>query len=137
MDSPFDPGHPNAIEPSSRHTVLVVEDEQMVRMPIVEYLRDCGYHVVEAGDAKEAIAAADAEASVNLVFSDVCMPGKMDGFGLAEWFRSHHPEVPVLLTSGYSGGCGLTAGSPRGSGVIEKPYSQKKVERQIAALLQS
>jgi CheY-like chemotaxis protein len=123
------------MEQSSMHTVLVVEDELMVRMPIVEYLRDCGYHVLEAGDAKEAIAATDADAPVNLVFSDVRMPGSMDGFGLAEWFRSHHPEVPVLLTSGYSGNRGLTADSMLVNGFIEKPYSQKQVERRIAALL--
>lgn len=119
------------------HTVLVVEDELMVRMPIVEYLRDCGYHVVEAGDASEAIAATDAEATVNLVFSDVRMPGKMDGLGLAEWFRSHHPEVPVLLTSGYSGGRGRIPASTIADSFIEKPYSQKQVERRIAALLDS
>jgi CheY-like chemotaxis protein len=123
------------MEQSSMHTVLVVEDELMVRMPIVEYLRDCGYHVLEAGDAKEAIAATDADASVNLVFSDVRMPGSMDGFGLAEWFRSHHPEVPVLLTSGFSGNRGLTADPVLMNGFIEKPYSQKQVERRIAALL--
>jgi CheY-like chemotaxis protein len=125
------------MEPTARHTVLVVEDEQMVRMPIVEYLRDCGYRVVEAADANEAIAATDAEASVNLVFSDVRMPGSMDGFALAEWFRSHHPEVPVLLTSGFSGASGQTAGWLRANSIIEKPYSQRQVERRIAALLQA
>jgi CheY-like chemotaxis protein len=125
------------MEQGSMLTVLVVEDELMVRMPIVEYLRDCGYHVVEAGDASEAIAATDAEATVNLVFSDVRMPGKMDGFGLAEWFRSHRPEVPVLLTSGYSGGRGQIPASTIADSFIEKPYSQKQVEKRIAALLHS
>jgi CheY-like chemotaxis protein len=119
------------------HTVLVVEDEMMVRMPIAEYLRDCGYNVVEAGDAQEAIAVADAEGPVNLVFSDVRMPGSMDGYDLAEWFRSHHPGVPVLLTSGYSGGRSLSAASIPGVRFIEKPYSQIHVERRIAALLDS
>jgi CheY-like chemotaxis protein len=117
------------------HTVLVVEDEQMVRLPIVEYLRDCGYHVVEAGDAHEAIAATDAGTSVSVVFTDVRMPGKVDGLGLAEWFRSHHPEVPVLLTSGYSGAASLASGSVAGEDFIKKPYSQKQVEQRIAALL--
>ncbi len=117
------------------HTVLVVEDEIMVRMPIAEYLRDCGYVVVEAGDAREAIAAMDTEGPVSVVFSDVRMPGKMDGFGLAEWFRLHYPHVPVLLTSGYNGGRTLTAASIPGVGFIEKPYSQIQVERQIASLL--
>lgn len=119
------------------HTVLVVEDESMVRMPIVEYLRDCGYHVVEACDASEAIAATDAEGSVSVVFSDIRMPGKMDGFALAEWFRSHHPHVPVLLTSGYSGTRSVTSTVSSESQFISKPYSQTQVARRIAALLQS
>ena len=117
------------------HTVLIVEDETMVRMPIAEYLRDCGYNVVEAGDAYEAIAVMDAEEPVSLVFSDIRMPGKMDGFGLAEWFQSNYPSVPVLLTSGYNGGRSLTSASIPGGGFIEKPYSQTHVARRIAALL--
>jgi CheY-like chemotaxis protein len=135
MDNSVKSHHSTAMEESGTHTVLVVEDEQMVRIPIVEYLRDCGYHVLEAGDANEAIAATDAESSVSVVFSDVRMPGKMDGFGLAEWFRSHHPKVPVLLTSGFCGGRGLAADLVPGNSFIEKPYSQKQVARRIADLL--
>jgi CheY-like chemotaxis protein len=117
------------------HTVLVVEDEMMVRMPIAEYLRDCGYNVVEAGDANEAIAAMDSEEPVSLVFSDIRMPGTMDGFGLAEWFRTNYPALPVLLTSGYNGGRSLAAATTPGVRFIEKPYSQTQVARRIAALL--
>ena len=117
------------------HTVLVVEDETMVRMPIAEYLRDCGYNVLEAADASEAIAAMRAEGPVSLVFSDIRMPGKMDGFGLAEWFQSHYPSVPVLLTSGYNGGRNLPVDQISRTRFIEKPYSQMQVARQIAALL--
>ncbi len=107
----------------------------MVRMPIAEYLRDCGYNVVEASDACEAIAAMDAEDQVSLVFSDIRMPGKMDGLGLAEWVRSHHPDIPVLLTSGYNGGRSLPATSGTASRFIEKPYSQNQVAQRIAVLL--
>lgn len=117
------------------HTVLVVEDETMVRMPIAEYLRDCGYNVLEAGNASEAISALGADDHVNLVFSDIRMPGGMDGLALAEWIRSHHPRVPVLLTSGYSGGKALPPMTFPGTRFIEKPYSQTQVERKIAALL--
>jgi CheY-like chemotaxis protein len=126
-----------SVEHQQTHTVLVVEDELMVRMPIAEYLRDCGYNVVEAASASEAIAAVDTEGPVSLVFSDIRMPGKMDGVGLAEWFQSHYPAVPVLLTSGYNGGRALTSGSTARSRFIEKPYSQTQVERRIAALLDS
>jgi CheY-like chemotaxis protein len=125
----------NSVGHQDMHTVLVVEDETMVRMPIAEYLRDCGYNVLEAADASEAIAAMDAEEPVSLVFSDIRMPGQMDGLALAEWFQAHHPAVPVLLTSGYNGGRKVPAGPVSGTRFIEKPYSQTQVARRIAALL--
>ncbi len=106
----------------------------MVRMPIAEYLRACGYAVLEAGNACEAIAALDSGVSVGLVFSDIRMPGKMDGLGLAAWCHAHRPALPVLLTSGYSGLRNGLAVSVPGTGFIEKPYSQMQVERRIAAL---
>jgi CheY-like chemotaxis protein len=117
------------------HTVLVVEDEMMVRMPIAEYLRDCGYNVVEAADAREAIDAVHTDGPVSVVFTDIRMPGTMDGLGLAEWFSANYPDVPVLLTSGYNGGRSLPPAAAPGGRFIEKPYSQIQVERRIAALL--
>ena len=106
----------------------------MVRVPIAEHLRDCGYNVLEAGDAAEAIATMDAEDGISLVFSDVRMPGQMDGFGLADWLSGHHPDVQVLLTSGYNARRNLSTGH-LGGRFIEKPYSQHLVEQRIASLL--
>lgn len=120
----------------SAYTVLVVEDDMMVRMPIAEYLRECGYTVLEAGDAAEAIETVHAADQVNLVFSDVRMPGTMDGFGLAHWLGSHYPHIPVLLTSGYTSSCGLSADGAQGVRLIEKPYSQAYVARRIHDLLE-
>ncbi|MBN8900299.1 MAG: response regulator [Rhodospirillales bacterium] len=120
---------------SGSATVLVVEDEIFVREPIAEYLRDCGYHVLEAGDAREAISLVEGATSVDVVFSDVRMPGDMDGFALAQWLRSHHPEVSVLLTSGYYATRQLGAPAPDVK-LIEKPYSQAHVLRRIRALLE-
>jgi CheY-like chemotaxis protein len=127
----------STVEHQDTPTVLVVEDELMVRMPIAEYLRDCGYNVLEAGSASEAIAAVDTEGPVNVVFSDIRMPGKMDGIALAEWFQSHYPSVPVLLTSGYNGGRTVPLASMERTRFIEKPYSQTQVASRIAALLES
>jgi CheY-like chemotaxis protein len=121
---------------SGSRTVLVVDDEEMVRLPISEYLRDCGYTVLEAGDAQEAVAAIDTEPSVDVVFSDVRMPGRMDGLGLAKWLRTHHPQISVILTSGYNAGR-LSPDSIPGVRFIEKPYSQVQVERRIAALIET
>lgn len=109
----------------------------MVRMPISEYLRARGYVVLEAGNAAEAVTAIVSGAPVNVVFSDIRMPGKMDGVGLAEWCRANRPALPVLLTSAYSGTRSTGTASLPGNGFIEKPYSQIQVERRIAALLQN
>jgi CheY-like chemotaxis protein len=106
----------------------------MVRLPLAEYLRDCGYHVLEAGDASEAIDIFNSD-QVDVVFSDVRMPGRMDGFGLARWLRQNHPEVPVLLTSGWIGAAAVDSQAPREVKMIEKPYSQAQVVRRIEGLL--
>jgi CheY-like chemotaxis protein len=129
------PHSPMLSEQSSTYTVLVVEDDMMVRMPIAEYLRDCGYHVLEAGDAAEAIATVHAAGPVNLVFSDVRMPGPMDGFGLARWLRNNYPNIPILLTSGYNTSRSLSVDAAQGVKLIEKPYSQAHVARRIQDLL--
>lgn len=107
----------------------------MVRMTIAEYLRDCGYTVLEAGDAQQAMAIVDTDRSVNLVFSDVRMPGPVDGFGLAQWLRRTHPDIAVLLTSGYNHMRSLPPDLMRGTRLIEKPYSQAAVVRTIEDLL--
>ena len=80
-------------------SILVVEDEVLLRFVIADYLRDCGYQVIEANDASEAVALLTLEPP-DLVFSDVRMPGEMDGLGLARWVRTNRPGLPVILTSG-------------------------------------
>jgi DNA-binding NtrC family response regulator len=80
----------------------VVEDEVLIRLPLAEYLRDCGYRVFEASNVAEAKAVLDADTPVDLVFSDVNMPGNGNGFALAVWIRERHPDTKVLLTSGVS-----------------------------------
>ena len=122
----------NAHADASIPTVLVVEDEALVRMPIAEYLRDCGFHVLEAANANEAIGLVGSGDRVDVVFSDVRMPGGMDGFGLARWVRAHHPKLPVLLTSGYTTSL---SGELTGVKLIEKPYSQSQVLNRIRALI--
>lgn len=116
------------------YTVLVVEDELTVRLPIAEYLRDCGYSVLEAGNAGEAIDVIDNAGSVSVVFSDVRMPGAMDGFGLAKWCQTHHPEIPVLLTSGYNPNR-VKTGNDGAVQLITKPYTQAQIAHRIAAVL--
>src|SRR5262249_3426115 len=67
--------------------------------PIAQYLRDCGYKVIEAVNADEAMAVlSHQETNVDVVFSDIEMPGPIDGFGLVRWVREHRPGIGVVLT---------------------------------------
>ena len=90
---------PEASGSSNARTILVAEDEVLVRAMVSEYLRDQGYEVVEAADAAEALAVVEAGAPVDIVFSDVQMPGSMDGAMLADVVRLRY-RIPVLLTTG-------------------------------------
>ena len=90
--------------PAPPPTVLVVDDEILVRMVIAAYLRDCGFDVVEAGNADEAVRVLEVGIRVDIVFSDVNMPGSLDGFGLAQWLRRERPGLNIILTSGAAQG---------------------------------
>jgi CheY-like chemotaxis protein len=116
-------------------TVLVVDDDQLVREPIADYLREVGFDVLEAGDAHEAIDLVDHADHVDLVFTDVRMPGELDGVGLARWVKAHRPDLPVLMTSGYYGTGWLGERLEREVRLIQKPYTQDEVLRHIRRLL--
>jgi CheY-like chemotaxis protein len=115
--------------------LLVVDDDLLVREPIADYLREVGYEVLEAGDAHQAIDELDHADHVDLVFSDVRMPGELDGVGLARWMQAHRPDVPVLLTSGYDGTGWLPGELGQDVRLLQKPYTQDQVLGHIRRLL--
>jgi CheY-like chemotaxis protein len=103
-------------------TILVVEDEVLVRMAVSQYLRECGYKVIEAVNADEALQVLQSEISIDLVFSDVGMPGSMDGFGLAQWIRKNREGLEIIL-AGSPERAAKTAGELCESGpTMAKPY---------------
>jgi CheY-like chemotaxis protein len=118
-------------------SVLVVEDEVLIRMATADYLRGCGYRVVEAGSGDEAVAVLKTDIRVDVVFTDVSMPGTLNGFGLAQWVRVERPGVRVILTSGITRTAqeaqDLCAHGP----LMEKPYEHDEVDCRIRALLAS
>jgi CheY-like chemotaxis protein len=120
---------PETREPS---VILVVEDEDLVRQSTADFLRMSDFGVVEAPTADAAIELLTAGTAVDLVFSDIRMPGRNNGFELADWINTHRPALPVLLTSGYAGG-GAVAQSHRP--ILAKPYSYDGLLRRITALL--
>ena len=84
-------------------TLLVVDDEALIRMAVSDFMQECGFKVLEASNAAEAIEMIEASQSViDLVLSDVRMSSEMDGFGLSMWIRQNRPDLPVILTSGDS-----------------------------------
>ena len=116
-------------------TILVVEDDVQVRNLLAAYLRECGFDVVEANSADEAIRLLQAEVRIDIVFSDVNMPGTMDGFGLAQWVRRERPWLKVILTSG-AARTAKEAGHLCETGpVLAKPYDHAELERHIRTLL--
>ena len=121
--------------PNLQETVLLVEDEVLVRMPIAQYLRDCGYKVIEAVNADEAMAVLlHKDTVVDFVFSDIEMPGAIDGFGLAKWIREHRPGLDVLL----AGTVPRTVESAQQlceQGSVPKPYDAQIVHNHIKRLL--
>jgi CheY-like chemotaxis protein len=85
----------------SKLVVLVVEDEALLRMAISDHLADEGFEVVEAKDAGAAIAMLVRHPEIRLVFTDIDMPGGMDGLKLAAAIRERWPPVKIIVTSGY------------------------------------
>jgi CheY-like chemotaxis protein len=84
-------------------SVLLVEDEALIRALLAEELRNHGLLVVEASDADEAWAYLQAGGHVDLVFSDVIMPGMMNGIELLRRVKAHYPQMKTIVTSGYAG----------------------------------
>src|SRR5437868_6533693 len=88
-------------EPTSeRAVILVVEDEFLIRMATADVIRDAGFEVLEAADADGAIAILESRGDIRVVFTDIHMPGSMDGAKLAQAVRQRWPPVRIIATSG-------------------------------------
>jgi DNA-binding NtrC family response regulator len=113
--------------------VLVVDDEALIRMAMADHLESAGFAVVEAANAADAIAILSRpDCDVNLVFSDVRMPGDLDGVGLGKWVLQNHPDIPIILASGETGKA-TAIGELSGVQVLLKPYSYDAVTHLISA----
>src|SRR5688572_21368841 len=117
------------------HVVLVVEPDVLVRMAVADYLRECGYRVLEASSADEALKILRAEFEARVVFSEVKLPGAMDGFALAQQIRREFPGIEMLLTTGAKMAANQ-AGELCDDGPTEKPYHHEQILKRLALLLQ-
>jgi CheY-like chemotaxis protein len=112
----------NASTPS---LVLVVEDDELIRLNAVDLIEGAGFDVVEAKDADEAIEILLARADIAVVFTDIDMPGSMDGLKLAAAVRSRWPPIEIIITSGKLNPSPQSL--PARSRFLAKPYNGERL----------
>jgi CheY-like chemotaxis protein len=110
---------------SKRPVVLIVEDEFLLRMDAVDMIGAAGFEVVEAGNADEAIEILEARPDITVVFTDIQMPGSMDGLKLARAVRGRWPPIKIVATSGRAHIAETDL--PEGGRFLPKPYGPVQV----------
>ena len=117
--------------PLTRATVLVVDDECLVRLMVADDLHDRDFSILEASSGDEAARMLREGTEVDLVFTDVRMPGSIDGLALARLIKSEFPEIKVLVASGQVPALPVEAAD----GFFPKPYELASVARKIESVL--
>ena len=110
---------------SKRPVLLIVEDEFLLRMDAAALVGAAGFEVIEAANADEAIEILETRCDIMVVFTDIQMPGSMDGLKLARAVRGRWPPIKIIATSGH-----LNVGEtdlPEGGRFLPKPYSSAQV----------
>ena len=118
---------------SKRPVVLIVEDEFLLRMDAVDMITAAGFEVVEAGNADDAIEILEARLDITVVFTDIQMPGSMDGLKLAQAVRGRWPPIKIVATSGHLHV--LETDLPSGGRFLPKPYSPGQVTGMLRELI--
>jgi signal transduction histidine kinase len=122
-------------EPRGAETILIVEDDDLVRDVAVEIIEDLGYKVLAASNGAEALAVLRGSQQIDLLFSDVLMPGGMNGVALATEAREIRDGLKVLLTSGYPARDGARPIAPSKFPMIQKPYQRNKLALVLRTIL--
>jgi CheY-like chemotaxis protein len=110
---------------SKRPVVLIVEDECLLRLDAADMISEAGFEVVEAANADQAIEILEARPDITVIFTDIQMPGSMDGLKLARAVRGRWPPIKIVATSGHVG-LGATD-LPEGGRFLSKPYSPMQI----------
>lgn len=121
--------------PMSRSTVLIVEDDPLLRMLAADVVSDAGLVSLEASGADEAQEILRQRSDIGVLFTDIDMPGSMDGIGLAHWAKSEQESIKIIITSGHS-----TVDGAEGSDTwifVPKPYDIDRVTEKIKHLAMS
>ncbi len=128
-----EPAQPSDAEPDTRRpegSVLVVDDDEVVRELLVAQLRALGHGVLEADGADQALELLRSQADIVLLLTDVIMPGGLDGAELAKAARQIRPDLPVIFITGYSGDALMRGGRlDPGATVLAKPFRRRELAR--------
>ena len=124
------------LQASGQETILVVEDNEGVRLTVVELLQQSGYTVLTAEDGDRAMQVLQRGAAPDLIFTDVVMPGRVKSTDLATWARAQNPPVPVLFTSGHTRDI-LSSNHLLGADIhlLSKPYSPDALTQRVRRVL--
>jgi CheY-like chemotaxis protein len=126
----------NTMPVSSKPTVLVVEDVPVVRMLLAKRLRGAGFQVVEAANGEDAIRIVEAGRPIQLVLSDVHMPGaRIDGLDLARWLHKHRPGLKVILASRVIKAFEIADARFHEGPLLQKPFKPEELVRRLRAAL--
>jgi CheY-like chemotaxis protein len=118
---------------NGKAVVLVVDDSAIIRMSAVDLVLSAGYEALEAADADEAIRILESRNDIDLVFTDVQMPGTMDGLKLSHYIRDRWPPVKLIVASGAT--ILEESSLPGGSRFFSKPYDEHTITDAMALLL--
>jgi CheY-like chemotaxis protein len=123
-------------EPPKAMTVLVLDGDVLVRMPVCQYLRDCGYRVLEAASADEAaVILEDTDIHIDAVLADMEVLGRIDGFAFAQWARAVRPGVDIVLAATAERVTHAAGELCEHGPILKKPYDPKIVLDRIKTLL--
>jgi DNA-binding response OmpR family regulator len=119
-------------------TILVVEDEFLLRAMLSDYLQGCGFKVLEGSTADEAVAIIEnIDVPIDVVLTDIRMPGSMDGFGLVRWIRANRPDINVIIASGEAKKADAAKELCENAPLFEKPYDLEAVVSKIRATIET
>jgi len=126
-----------ALASVQREKILVVEDEPQVRNVAVQMLAELGYRVIEASSGPSALALLATHRDIDLLFTDVVMPGGMSGYELAAKARKTIPGISLLVTTGYADTHSAPAAGLNEVMVLKKPYEESELAQKVRVALSS
>jgi PAS domain S-box-containing protein len=128
---------PHAADPGHGETVLVIDDEPTVRMLIVEVLQEAGYQVLEAGDGPAALRILQSDVRIDLLVTDVGLPGGLNGRQVADAARTNRPRLKVLFVTGYAENAAIGNGLlDAGMQVIAKPFEMVALGNRVREMIE-